>query len=89
MIAPNKAGPDQVRATSYDESKAYLPTKLFIERLAAIADYFDATDPPARRARFGKFVMEGKGQMPPWQGTLNQTEVDQLWAYIRANAYDK
>src|SRR5215831_737855 len=41
------------------------------------------------RTRFDKFVMEGKGQMPPWQGTLNQTEVDQLWAYVRANAYDK
>jgi hypothetical protein len=51
LIAPNKARPDQLRATSYDESKAYLPTKLFIERVAAIADYFDATDPPARRAR--------------------------------------
>jgi mono/diheme cytochrome c family protein len=33
--------------------------------------------------------MEGKGQMPPWRGTLNQSEVDQLWAYIRANADDK
>ena len=42
-----------------------------------------------QRARFDKFVMEGKSQMPPWQGTLNQTEVDQLWAYVRANAYDK
>jgi hypothetical protein len=50
LIAPNKARPDQPRATSYDESKAYLPTNLFIERVAAIADYFDATDPPARRA---------------------------------------
>jgi mono/diheme cytochrome c family protein len=42
-----------------------------------------------QRARFDKFVMEGKGQMPPWRGTLNQSEVDQLWAYIRANADDK
>jgi mono/diheme cytochrome c family protein len=42
-----------------------------------------------QRARFDKFVMEGKGQMPPWQGTLNAAELDQLWAYIRANAYDK
>ena len=39
-----------------------------------------------QRARFDKFVMEGKGQMPPWRGTLNETELDQLWAYIRANA---
>jgi mono/diheme cytochrome c family protein len=41
------------------------------------------------RPRFNKFVMEGKGQMPPWQGTLNDEQVDQLWAYIRAHAYEK
>ena len=33
LIAPNKARPDQLRATSYDESKAFLPTKLFIVRV--------------------------------------------------------
>jgi cytochrome c oxidase cbb3-type subunit 3 len=38
------------------------------------------------RARFNKYVMEGKGQMPAWQGTLNDDELDQLWAYIRAHA---
>jgi hypothetical protein len=50
LIAPNKARPDQPRATSYDESKYLLPTKLFIERVAAIADCFDATELPERRA---------------------------------------
>jgi mono/diheme cytochrome c family protein len=40
----------------------------------------------ADRSRFDKFVMDGKGQMPPWRGTLNEQEVDQLWAYVRANA---
>jgi mono/diheme cytochrome c family protein len=38
------------------------------------------------RARFNKFVMEGKGQMPPWRGTLDEPDLDRLWAYIRANA---
>jgi|SRR6266851_8047913 len=38
------------------------------------------------RARFDKFVMEGKGQMPPWRGTLDEPDLDRLWAYIRANA---
>ncbi len=38
------------------------------------------------RARFDKFVMEGKGQMPPWRGTLDAADLDRLWAYIRANA---
>jgi len=41
------------------------------------------------RSRFDQFVLAGKGQMPPWQGTLNATELAALWAYIRANAYDK
>src|ERR1700746_3629027 len=39
------------------------------------------------RPRFDKFVLDGKGQMPPWRGTLNEAELDQLWAYIRAHAY--
>jgi mono/diheme cytochrome c family protein len=43
----------------------------------------------ADRPRFDKFVMEGKGQMPPWRGTLDEAELDQVWAYIRAHAYEK
>ena len=42
-----------------------------------------------QRERFNKFVMEGKGQMPAWQGTLSDTDVDALWAYVRAHAEDK
>jgi mono/diheme cytochrome c family protein len=41
------------------------------------------------RQRFDKFVMEGKGQMPPWRGTLDDAELDQVWAYIRAHADGK
>ena len=41
------------------------------------------------RPKFDKFVMEGRGQMPPWQGTLSNEEFDQLWAYIRSRAYGK
>jgi len=41
------------------------------------------------RPRFDKLVMEGKGQMPPWRGTLSEADLDRLWAYIRAHAYDK
>jgi mono/diheme cytochrome c family protein len=39
------------------------------------------------KPRFDKSVMEGKGQMPAWRGTLTQDAVDQLWAYIRSKAY--
>jgi mono/diheme cytochrome c family protein len=41
------------------------------------------------RARFENSVRHGKNQMPPWQGVLNDAEIDQLWHYIRANAYEK
>jgi len=43
----------------------------------------------ADRPRFEKFVMEGKGQMPPWRGTLNHDALDQIWIYVRSRAYDK
>jgi mono/diheme cytochrome c family protein len=50
---------------------------------------FDLKDlKTAERARFDKSVMEGKGQMPPWRGALTPADMDALWAYIRANAYD-
>ncbi|MGA7071019.1 c-type cytochrome [Bradyrhizobium sp.] len=41
------------------------------------------------RARFENSVRNGKNQMPPWKGKLTDEEIDQLWNYIRANAYQK
>jgi mono/diheme cytochrome c family protein len=41
------------------------------------------------RARFENSVLGGKGQMPPWKGVLTGEEIDQLWHYIRDNAYQK
>jgi len=38
------------------------------------------------RARFDKAVLDGKGQMPAWQGQLSALELDQLWAYVRSRA---
>jgi mono/diheme cytochrome c family protein len=37
-------------------------------------------------SRFVNSVLNGKNRMPPWKGVLAQTEIDQLWAYISANA---
>jgi mono/diheme cytochrome c family protein len=57
------------------------------EKLKAPGTSFDLRKLTANdRPRFDKFVLDGKGQMPPWRGTLNQAELDQLWAYIRAHA---
>ena len=41
------------------------------------------------RVRFENSVRNGKNQMPPWKGKLTDEEIDQLWHYIRANAYQK
>jgi mono/diheme cytochrome c family protein len=41
------------------------------------------------RSRFENSVRNGKNQMPPWKGKLTDEEIDQLWHYIRANAYQK
>lgn len=41
------------------------------------------------RPRFENSVTNGKKQMPPWKGVLNAEQIDGLWSYIRANAYEK
>ncbi len=41
------------------------------------------------RPRFDHSVRNGKNQMPPWNGVLSDEQIDRLWHYIRANAYEK
>ena len=41
------------------------------------------------RPRFENSVLNGKNQMPPWRGVLNEDQLDKLWNYIRANAFEK
>ena len=41
------------------------------------------------RQRFENSVFNGKNQMPPWRGVLTAEQIDTLWNYIRANAFDK
>jgi mono/diheme cytochrome c family protein len=38
------------------------------------------------REKFNKMVMEGRGQMPAWEGIVSPQELDQLWAYVRSRA---
>jgi mono/diheme cytochrome c family protein len=37
--------------------------------------------------RFVFFVTHGKKAMPSWQGVLGADQIDALWAYVRAHAY--
>jgi mono/diheme cytochrome c family protein len=39
--------------------------------------------------RFINSVLHGKKVMPAWQGVLTSEQIEELWAYIRANAYEK
>jgi mono/diheme cytochrome c family protein len=41
------------------------------------------------RPRFVNSVLHGKNAMPAWQGVLDAEQIEALWAYIRANAYQK
>ena len=36
--------------------------------------------------RFVNSVLHGKNAMPSWQGVLTPPQLEDLWAYIRANA---
>jgi mono/diheme cytochrome c family protein len=41
------------------------------------------------RPRFENSVLNGKNQMPPWKGAISLDQIDLLWHFIRANAYEK
>jgi mono/diheme cytochrome c family protein len=38
-------------------------------------------------SRFVGSVLHGKRAMPSWEGALTMEQVENLWAYIRAHAY--
>lgn len=40
------------------------------------------TFPIDQRDRFFDSVTNGKRQMPPWKGTLNEEDIAILWAYV-------
>jgi mono/diheme cytochrome c family protein len=39
---------------------------------------------PDEYPRFVNSVTNGKNKMPPWKGVLSETQINELWAYIRA-----
>jgi mono/diheme cytochrome c family protein len=41
------------------------------------------------RPRFENSVRNGKNQMPPWKDVLSANDIDNLWHYIRAHAYQQ
>ena len=41
---------------------------------------------PDEHERFVHSVLNGKNQMPPWRGVLDDKQIDDIWAYIRITA---
>ncbi len=39
-----------------------------------------------QKPHFDEIVRNGKGQMPAWEGTIGDEEIDQIWAYVRSRA---
>ncbi len=39
--------------------------------------------------RFVSSVLHGKRAMPAWEGALDGEQIAALWAYVRANAYQR
>lgn len=40
---------------------------------------------PNEHARFVNSVLNGKNQMPPWRGVLDDEQINDIWDYIRAS----
>jgi mono/diheme cytochrome c family protein len=36
------------------------------------------------RDRFFSSTLDGKRQMPPWRGALEEQQIEAIWAYVRA-----
>jgi quinohemoprotein ethanol dehydrogenase len=56
------------------------------EKLRSAGAMPDLRDLPDDRARFDTMVLEGRNQMPAWQGIVSPQELDQLWTYVRSRA---
>ena len=57
------------------------------ERVISFGSAFDLRKLGAdERPRFDKAMVEGKGQMPPWEGMLEPEQFDQVWAYVRSRS---
>jgi mono/diheme cytochrome c family protein len=39
-------------------------------------------------SRFVDSVLQGKRAMPSWEGALSMEQIENLWAYVRAHAYE-
>jgi mono/diheme cytochrome c family protein len=96
VVASNAAA--QQRAEAQDEAKIAAGEKVYAmycatchgDNLVNTGQTFDVRRLRAdERLRFENSVRNGKNQMPPWRGVLSDEQIDELWHYIRAHAYQE
>jgi mono/diheme cytochrome c family protein len=87
VAASNAFAQDDAKVAAGAEVYAANCSACHGERLANSGGMPDLRKPGAGdRAKFDSMVTDGKGQMPPFAGTLSDEEIDQVWAYIRSKA---
>jgi len=96
VVASNATA--QQRAVAQDEAKIAAGEKVYAmycatchgDNLVNTGQTFDLRRLRAdERLRFESSVHNGKNQMPPWRGVLRDEQIDELWYYIRAHAYQE
>jgi mono/diheme cytochrome c family protein len=96
VAAANAAA--QQRPEAQDEAKIAAGEKVYAmycatrhgDNLVNTGQTFDLRRLRAEeRLRFENSVHNGKNQMPPWRGVLSDEQIDELWHYIRAHAYQE
>jgi mono/diheme cytochrome c family protein len=96
VVASNATA--QQRAEAQDEAKVAAGEKVYAmycatchgDNLVNTGQTFDLRRLRAdERPRFENSVHNGKNQMPPWRGVLSDEQIDELWHYIRAHAYQE
>ena len=79
------AGPDDAEAKAGAEVYHTYCANCHGVKLVSSGQTFDLRRlAAADRQRFENSVLNGKNQMPPWRGALNEVEIDQIWHYIRS-----
>ena len=89
-VRANDAAPDQAKIDAGETVYNMRCAVCHGDDLVNTGQNFDLRKLKAdERPRFENSVRNGKNQMPPWNGVLSGDDIDHLWHYIRAHAYEK
>ena len=87
LVASTAWAQDQARIAAGERVYTTFCAPCHGEELVSTGQTFDLRRLKAEdRVRFDNSVRNGKNQMPPWRGVLNDQQIDSIWAYIRSVA---